>query len=450
MPARRLSLAFLLTVAITLALGVCASSISAFAQARSFVNLHVFGASADGTVPIGGLIADKTGNLYGVTIGGGSADGGTIFELSPTISGGPWTETVLYNFISNSTTGYEPAGQLARDAAGNLYGTTSVGGDLGGGTVFELSPPSVSGGTWTYNVLYSFTHGSQHSLDGGFPYAGVILDAAGNLYGTTEYGGDCDGGTVFELSPPATQGGAWTEAVLHNFHYLCGTRYSLDGERPTAPLILATDGSLIGTTQLGGPPSQGQGTIFRLLPPPVGETKWTETLLYLFTGGNDGGWPLAALVSDRAGNVYGTTMFGGTGTACSSGPNCGVVFELARPTAKGHPWTQSVLYNFTGGDDGAHPISSLVFNAKGSLFATSSDHGVMTCGGGAGCGAIIELTPPATQGGAWTETTLHTFPGDPNQFGLASGMVIGKNGALFGSAQRLGQHDAGTLFKMIP
>jgi uncharacterized repeat protein (TIGR03803 family) len=237
---------------------------------------------------------------------GGKHDGGTIFELSPTTDG-HWQETTLESFTLKD--GAYPAGNAVFDAAGNLYGATELGGDFNAGTVFELSPSP--GGTWTYTVLYSFTG----KADGYDPSSSVIFDAAGNLYGTTIEGGAFGDGTVFEMSP------------------------------------------------------NPDGT-------------WTETVLYSFQGGLDGSFPSSStLTFDKAGNLYGET-FGGGNDRCPGG--CGVVFELS-PT-EGGSWTESVPGWFNG-TDGWSPWQSLVFDAAGNLYGTTQD------GGAYGDGVVFELKP---------------------------------------------------------
>lgn len=239
--------------------------------------LHNFGNGVDGASPWAGLIIDATGNLYGTTHDGGTYGVGTVFELTPT-GGGGWTEKVLHSF--NFTDGGGPYGGLVMDAAGNLYGTTYAGGSGGWGTVFELTP--TGGGGWTEKVLFSFGD------IGGGPYAGLIFDSAGNLYGTTIGGGTYGYGRVFELTP--TGGGGWTEKVLHSFGIINAT----DGAGPYAGLIFDSAGNLYGTTY-SGPVINGAyvGTVFELQPTGGG---WRETVLYSFSNGTDGSSPYGGLV----------------------------------------------------------------------------------------------------------------------------------------------------------
>ncbi len=244
-----------------------------------------------GAAPYAGLIQDSTGNLYGTTYSGGANNLGTVFKLTPPTSPATtWTETVLYSFSGNND-GANPRAGLIRDSAGNLYGTTSIGGasGLGYGTVFKLTP----GGAET--VLHSFGGGS----DGVHPYAGVIQDSAGNLYGTTYGGGANTLGTVFRITP------AGAETVLYSF-----SGGYFDGATPRAGLIQDSAGNLYGTTSAGG--AFGFGTVFKLAPPPsTTVTYWTESVLYSFFSSPDGAYPYAGLIQDNAGNFYGTTSAGG-------------------------------------------------------------------------------------------------------------------------------------------
>src|ERR1019366_6074253 len=266
---------------------------------HSFANDRVVGNN-----PYSSLIFDAAGNLYGTTFGGGTSGYGTVFELRPG-AGGTWTEKVVYSFANNGTDGHEPYAGLIFDAAGNLYGTTWAGGPSDLGTVFELTP--AGGGTWTEKVLHSFIN---DGTDGNEPYAGLIFDAAGNLYGTTQDGGTAFTGTVFQLTPAA--GGTWTEKVVYSF-----ANNGTDGTVPKAGVIFDAAGNLYGTTSQGGP--SNAGTVFELTP--AGGGTWTEKVLHTFGSSTDGIDPVAGLIFDGAGNLYGTTSRGGT-------YNRGTAFEL--------------------------------------------------------------------------------------------------------------------------
>jgi uncharacterized repeat protein (TIGR03803 family) len=313
----------------------------------------------DGAIPFASLIFDASGNLYGTTMHGGrggSCTGGcgTVFELSPQ-AGGDWREHVLHNFNNNRTDGYYPEEPLIFDSSGNLYSTTSSGGSAGVGTVFELTPQS---GPWSERVLYRFK-------SGGRPFGGLVFDGSGNLYGTTVYGGAQADGMVFELTP--TTGGRWAEKVLFSFH---GT----DGLQPFAGLIFDGSGNLYGTTAGGG--AFGDGTVFELSPKIGGG--WKQNLLLSFNYQN-GYYPVASLVFDVAGNLYGTTYGGGSGN-CQFG--CGTVFELS-PVAGG-TWTEILLVDF---QHLALPRGNLILGPSGSLYSTA------TYGGTAGWGTVFEVNP---------------------------------------------------------
>lgn len=250
-------------------------------------------------------------------------------------------ETVLHRFNPNGGDGAFPQTTLVADGAGNRYGTTFQGGPYGAGTVFELTP--TQGGGWTERVLHNF---NLSTADGSSPYAGLIIDAQGNLYGTTQSGGTYYGGTVFELTPKG--GGNWTEKILHSF----GSN-GADGAGPEAGLIMDSAGNLYGTTSYGG--TFFSGTVFELTRrPPRGE--WTERVLYSFRynyNGTDGASPYGGLVLDTAGNLYGTTVQGGTNDR-------GTVFELQ---ASGGRWSEKILHNFGSGSDGWGPWGDWLFRA---------------------------------------------------------------------------------------
>ena len=383
----------------------------------------------DGSQPYAGLIFDKAGHLYGTTFYGGTYGSGTVFEL---IRGahGQWSETVLHSFNNDGKDGTRPW-SLIFDKTGNLYGTTQTGGasgsDCGGsgcGTVIELKQGAH--GTWTEKVLHSF---QSDGKDGNTPYAGLTIDKAGNLYGTTFLGGSGSScgpggcGTVFELTPGAR--GKWTERVLHNFH-----TNAEDGFRSWAGLIFDTAGNLYGSTAVGGSHG-GFGIVFELTPgthgkwsekvlysfngkdgayplaglildttgnlygttngdnysnfgnafelKPGAHGKWTEKVLHGFGDGMDGASPSSGgLIFDKAGNLYGTTPYGGTYAI-------GTVFELIRG-AHGR-WSETVLYSFSNGADGGGPYADLIFDKAGSLYSTTSGGGVNAFG------TVFKLTP---------------------------------------------------------
>jgi len=252
-------------------------------------------------LPKGALVADAAGNFYGAAPATGNGGGGGIFELTPpTTKGGHWTESTLYEFTGGADGGYEGCcilyGDLIMDASGNLYGTTPGGGS-GNGVVFELSPPTVSSGSWTETVLYPFTNGSY----GVAPTSTLLFDKSGNLYGTASGGGTGGGGTVFQLTPPTTSGGKWTEAVIHNF--------DTDAQFPTAAVTLTGTGAMYGTAGFGG--TNFGGIIYKLTPPTVSGESWTETIIESFSDGGTGpDSPQGSLLLSK-GTLYGTSEFGG-------------------------------------------------------------------------------------------------------------------------------------------
>lgn len=266
--------------------------------------VHRFAGGTDGAAPFSNVILDAAGNLYGATTAGGAGGKGTIYKLTPA-GPGVWHETVLYSF-KGSPDGSAPYGAPVFDAAGNLYGTTYSGGTANLGTVYKLNHQS--NGSWSESVLHSF-HGSSDGTD---LFEGLIIDAAGNLYGAAETGGSANCGVVFRLSP---NGSGWSETILHTFLGVT----ALDGENPNA-VIFDSAGNLYGTTVGGG--VYNPGTIFKMTPQPSGQ--WTETDLYSFTGGNDGAYPSAGLVMDSAGKLYGTTLWGGPAGDTTGG----VAFEF--------------------------------------------------------------------------------------------------------------------------
>jgi uncharacterized repeat protein (TIGR03803 family) len=322
--------------------------------------LHNFVNGHDGSVPQGGLIMDSSGNLYGTTIQGGGFSCGTVFRLSPAAGGG-WTETIPFTF--DCSDGLDPAGTLVFDPAGNLYGTAGGGGAHDAGIVFELIPGT--GGTWTEAILHAFNSGTN---DGNYPTAGLVRDASGNLYGTTFKGGSKGRGMVFELSPTGT--GGWRYTALHEFG--AGD----DGQYPYASLIRDASGNLYGTTAGGG--VHGSGTVFEISPRVGGGS--TEKVIHSFGQTlNDGVNPLGALVTDSAGNLYGTTEYGG------ANGNFGTVFELSPTT--GGTWIESVLHSFNDNGDGFYPYAALITDGSGNFYGTT------TKGGSAGLGTVFKIVP---------------------------------------------------------
>jgi uncharacterized repeat protein (TIGR03803 family) len=338
--------------------------------------LHSF-EGGSGYVPYSGLLRDASGNLFGTTANGGKINNtcggiqaggcGVVFEIDKTGK----TEKVLHKFTGDPD-GFFPEALLVKDAAGNLYGTAYVGGNFGLGAVFKINT------TGKERVLYSFTGGA----DGCFPYPGVTLDTAGNLYGVTSLGGSgfCNSGygVVFKVDT------AGDETVLHTFE-------GSDGYDPDSVLLFDSKGNLYGTTAHGGSSlgcgNTGCGTVFELSPQSGGQ--WSETLLYSFcslSNCTDGETPgTGPLVRDSAGNLYGTTAVGGTYRNCN-GEACGVVFKL---DTNGK---ETVLHSFTGGADGANPMAGLTRDSYGNLYGTTQAGGAI-CVQSFTCGVVFKIAP---------------------------------------------------------
>jgi len=311
-------------------------------------DLYQFTGGTDGGNPFGGVILGTDGNLYGAAGGAGQYNAGLLYKMD--LSG---NETVLYSFTGGSDGAY-PNG-VARDSSGNLYGTAADGGTSGVGVVFKVDPSGHE------TVLHTFT-----GPDGKYPYAGVTLDSSGNIYGTTFYGGTgpcyfgC--GVVYKIDT----GGNYS--ILHTF------TFGADGGDPWGDLILDTAGNLYGNTWSGGPPSGDYpGVVFKI------DTMGNFSTLYTFSGFSDGGGPRSNMVFDSAGNLYGTTQYGGIGGCPYFG--CGVLFEL-NPSGQ-----QTVLYSFSGGSDGSEPGTGLIRDASGNLYGTTSE------GGSNGAGVVYKVTP---------------------------------------------------------
>ncbi len=322
--------------------------------------LYTFGlASIDGIHPVGNLAIDASGNLYGLTTEGGDNNTGAVFEISPPSQpGGPWTETTICGFGFDCV-GLSPQAGLVIDQSGNLYGTalgglTRCGPPAGCGLVFEFS---LVQGRWIQTVLYQFLGGPS---DGAVPKAPPILDSAGNIYGTTTSGGQYGHGAIFQLSPPPQQGQLWTETGLHLF----GAEPN-DGIEPLAGLAFGPNGTLAGTTSLGG--TFQAGTVFGLAPPAESGGQWGYKVLYSFgANSSDGMSPYSnlTLLTSKTGTVaYGTTLVGGTS-------NAGTVFQLVQSTPGN--WTETPVYNFTGGKDGGLPMAGLLLNGPALYGTTSS------------------------------------------------------------------------------
>jgi uncharacterized repeat protein (TIGR03803 family) len=379
---------FATSVALALQILLVATLVAApLAQAQTFTVLYSFTGGADGAYPVTGLIRDAAGNLYGTTSRGGASAYGAVFKLDAT-----GNETVLHSF--NYADGAYPS-TLIRDAAGNLYGTTNQGGASGWGAVFKLDA------TGKYEVLYDFTGGA----DGAIPAEGLTRDPAGNLYGTTDFGGASGFGTVFKLDATGE------ETVLHSFHHM-------GGAGPSA-LIRDAAGNLYGTTLFGG--AYRYGAVFKL------DATGKYEVLYDFTAGADGAYPAAGLIRDAAGNLYGTTSSGGPSAY-------GTVFKLDTTG------NETVLYDFTGVADGRIPAAGLTRDPAGNLYGTTE------AGGASGFGTVFKL-PLNTTG---NETVLHSFTGGADGAYPRADLIRDAAGNLYGTTEQGGAFGRGAVFKLTP
>jgi uncharacterized repeat protein (TIGR03803 family) len=422
-------------------LAVVASSLTMVGDAAAQTEAVLYNFSAADGYPLSGVIRDAAGNLYGTTSDGPTFRGGTVFKLTPG-AGGTWTHTVLHSF-TGGTDGFEPAG-LVLDAAGNLYGTTAEGGGgscarartvVGCGTVFELSPGV--GDVWTEKILHVF---GIRAKDGVTPYSNLIFDSAGNLYGTTSLGGvinddsNCEQygtnvpagcGTVFELKP--AKNGAWNEQILHNFGY------SPDGQIPVTGVTFDASGNLYGTTSSGGRAVCGEngkmaicGTIFELIP--EGASGWKEKQLIL----GDQGF-FANLAIDPAGNLYVAADSGG---GCGNDYNlgCGITFELP-PTEHGE----------TIGDFGAaSDPSPLILDPQGNVYGTADN--ILN----EDIHQAIVYEASQNSSGSWAFTPLYFFNSALSGAGPSGGLVRDDAGNLYGTTRYGGKHNLGVVFELTP
>jgi uncharacterized repeat protein (TIGR03803 family) len=403
MPGRKHLAVFV--AAFSLILGPLFTTTLLFAASKEKV-LYSFGPHSGVVGPTHSLSFDAFGNLYSTTYMGGIYGGGTVWELMHKTGGG-WSERILYSFLggSNGDGAFPDAGVIV-DAAGNLYGTTYEGGFNGAGTVFELTHKRDK-----EKLLYSFCSVSG-CPDGCYSEGGLLRDKVGNLYGTTAGCGASGYGTVFELSENGS------ETVLHSF-----AGGSSDGAYPElTSLLMDTKGNLYGVTDAGG--SSNLGVVYKL------SRNGKLTVLHSFAGGStDGCNPDGTLAMDRHGNLYGTT------TACGSSGD-GIVWKVSQ---KG---SESVLHNFTGGSDGADPYGGVVIDMKGNLYGTTFN------GGDYSAGTVFEVTPKA--GGGWTEKLLHSFGKAKDGASPYAGLTFDVSGNLYGTTYKGGAYGGGTVFEVTP
>jgi uncharacterized repeat protein (TIGR03803 family) len=463
----------------------------------TFRTLYIFSGGADGGAP-NAIVLNRSGNLLGSTYAGGITNSnvcydydtnnygcGVIFELSPA-SGAAWTETTLYSFLGGNDGG-QPYGSLTLDPTGNLFGIAGDAGANSAGVLFEVSNSS---GAWSESVPYAFSFPSSPSF-------GVTSDAAGNIYGGTQFGGlltTCENGcgTLFELSPssgsytyktlysftdafdgsspnqpptldthgdlfvptnstfaanfggqflniefelsPGTEG-SWHGSVVHDFPS------STDGYNPVSSLIRDSAGNLYGTTPGGG--LYGWGAVFELTPSGPNSP---EKVIYSFRGTTDGAMPRAGLAFDSAGNLYGTAQFGGSSN-CLAG--CGTIFRLS-PSTDGS-WKFSVLHTFLNGKDGSQPTAGVTLDASGNVYGTAQNGTISSCfGPGKGCGTVFKLTP--NPGGGWIFDLIYAFSGSIQNGGIpANGsLVMDSSGNLYGATRSGGASARGNIYKLSP
>jgi uncharacterized repeat protein (TIGR03803 family) len=407
---------------------------TAWAAGPTFQVIHTFEGTPDGANSWAQVAVDAVGNVYGTTTEGGARGNGCVYELSPPVPGGAWTENVIYSFQGGTADGRFPSSGLVIDNSGNLFGTTFVGGAQNLGLVFELSPPTQSGGAWTETVLYSFTSTNNQTTG----YGGNQLLLKGNsIFGSTLYGG-LGNGNVFEMQKGSA--GSWAEEGLYEF---TGRPSGEQVEYEGAALVADGAGNLYGTTSSGG--IYSAGSIFEVSPPAVKGGRWTQKEVYSFGGyGTDAVGVTGGVVLDSAGNLYGAAG-GGTNSL-------GAVFELSPPATAGAPWTESILYNFKGGaTDGSAPYAGVVRDPAGNLFGVTYTGGPGNCSfspSNSGCGTVYEIS--SSTGGTWTETLLHTFSGSSDGQFPYGGLTIDRHGRLYGTTQDGGAKGFGTVFRVLP
>ena len=402
--------------------------------------IHSF-ATGDGTVPFTGLVRNSSGSFFGTTTGGGSSNDGTVFELTKDGSGN-WDEKLLYSFTGSHGDGSGPQDGLTLDAKGDVFGVTTGGGSNQSGTVFELTQGT--NGFWTEKVLHEF---GSSATDGTYPRGALIFDAQGDLYGTTENSGKNGVGTAYELTPSGS--GSWTEKILYHF----GAN-STDAASPMAGLTIDSAGNLYGTTTAGGPsydqsfygPITG-GTVFELTP--SGGGSWTEKILHDFVPGTinefgylepsgDGWTPTTAVLLDNKGNLYGTTENGtaSDGYSPSSVYPVGATFEL-KPAAGGS-WTETVSFSSCENGTTCFPSGDLTMDPAGNLYDT-------TTSGGSYLGMANGTGSTVYENG----TVLHNFPTTAmDGYGATGQVIFDSSGNLYGTTEVGGANNLGTVYEI--
>jgi uncharacterized repeat protein (TIGR03803 family) len=408
---------------------VIVAGLSLVTQAQTV--LYAFKGGKTPASPSSGVVSDSAGNFYGVTSAGGTHNYGTVYELTEVLTGkakGTWKLKVLHSFAGGTKDGEGPVGNLVLDSSDILYGVTQTGGAHGVGVAFQLAKP-VSG-AWKETLLYHF---GASASDGYLPQAGLIFDSAGNLYGTTSGGGTAGQGTAFELVAQKTA--PWKETILHGF----GS--GNDGAIPVAALLMDKAGNLYGTTMAGGGSQAcfglyaGCGTVFELT---SSKGIWSEKILYALqnNGFNDGNYPLAGVALDAAGNLYGTAY----GNQSEQDGDTGWMFQLAK---SGNNWTYNEIL-YLGCDqscpDGAYPMAGLAFDSVGNFY------GATTLGGNYGDGTILKFAA-----GTWDVSISYQFSGLDGDYPAATPLVTSK-GQLVGTTPYGGdlQCNCGVVYQITP
>ena len=386
------------------------------ASGQTYTVLHDFADGGDGGFPYTGLTIDTAGNFYGTTDIGGTHGHGVIYRLKR--GGAGWLLTPIYSFAGGRD-GSGPQGRVTIARDGTLYGTTTAGGTRDRGTVFRLQPQAAAPRTalqdWTKTLVHDF-----NGIDGGLPQGDLMFDTAGNIYGTSLGGGDNNWGTIYKLSP---SGGGWTESVLYS------ASEDHDGIQPLGGVVMDAAGNLYGTFSFS---SGGNGMVFKLSPSGSG---WTLENLHNFGfDGDNGIQPQSGLIFDHAGNLFGTTFYGGTFL-----PG-GAVYELS---PSGGSWSYNTIASLLDGDGG--PVDKLMMDSAGNLYGTALNAGAF------GYGSIFKLTPSA---GGWTYTSLHDFcaGGFPCADGEEprSNVVMDAAGNLYGTASTGGANNQGVIWQIAP
>lgn len=393
---------------------VFALALSAWASTEKV--LWNFAGGSDGANPWSNyFISDAKGNLYAATGGGGTDGNGVVFMLTPA-----GKETVLYEFKGQANgDGASPHGRLAFDANGNIYGTTQAGGTNNTGTVYELSPKS--GGGWKEKVLYSFS--ASGTTDGADPSAGMTIAPDGTMFSTTPDGGAYNGGVIFSMKKTSK---GWKQTVIHNINF------PSEGGFPYEGLLRDEAGNLYGAAPAGG--TSQDGVIYRLSPTKKG---WVDTVIYNFTDQDGDGQGLywIDLISDKSGNIYGATSFGGTNSM-------GMVWELVYSESK-KSYSESILYEFgpSGSGDGNNPYGGLAMDSEGNLYGTTLH------GGPSDIGTVYKLTK---HGKTWKETILHSFTGGDDGNEPTGNAYLDAKGRVYGMTQTGGTSNLGIVYRITP